>query len=103
MPQVGLGATGVLAEVVLQCVPAHQLLEHTFVSTLKVEHKRFAALTGCGPMQSAMYCVAAASRSESSACCCICVVKSSRIGTQRCSCGRSTTYTASCAWGPKCR
>ena len=34
--QVGLGATGVLAEVVLQCVPAHQLLEHTFVSTLKV-------------------------------------------------------------------
>ena len=35
--QVGLGATGVLAEVVLQCVPAHQLLEHTFVSTLKVQ------------------------------------------------------------------
>ena len=36
MARVGLGACGVVAEVVLQCAPAHQLLEHTFVSTLKV-------------------------------------------------------------------
>lgn len=34
--RVGLGACGVVAEVVLQCVPAHQLLEHTYVSSMKV-------------------------------------------------------------------
>ena len=34
--RVGLGAVGVVAEVVLQCVPAHQLLEHTYVSTMAV-------------------------------------------------------------------
>lgn len=34
--RVGLGALGVVSEVVLQCVPAHQLLEHTYVSTMKV-------------------------------------------------------------------
>lgn len=35
LARVGLGALGVVAEVTLQCVPAHQLLEHTYVSTLK--------------------------------------------------------------------
>lgn len=38
--RVGLGACGVVAEVVLQCVPAHQLLEHTFVSNMKVRRFR---------------------------------------------------------------
>lgn len=36
LARVGLGALGVVAEVTLQCVPAHQLLEHTFVTTGKV-------------------------------------------------------------------
>ncbi len=36
LARVGLGALGVVAEVTLQCVPAHQLLEHTFMSSLKV-------------------------------------------------------------------
>ena len=36
LARVGLGALGVVAEVTLQCVPAHQLLEHTFVSDLEV-------------------------------------------------------------------
>ena len=31
LAKVGLGALGVIAEVTLQCVAAHQLLEHTFV------------------------------------------------------------------------
>nr|WKK54373.1 eAncGLDH [synthetic construct] len=31
----GLGALGVVAEVTLQCVPRHKLLEHTFVSNMK--------------------------------------------------------------------
>ncbi len=35
LARVRLGALGVVAEVTLQCVPAHQLLEHTFVSSLK--------------------------------------------------------------------
>ena len=36
LARVGLGALGVVAEVTLQCVLAHQLLEHTFMSDLKV-------------------------------------------------------------------
>ena len=40
MARVGLGACGVVAEVVLQCVPAHQLLEHTYVSTMEVRRLR---------------------------------------------------------------
>ncbi len=36
----GLGALGVVAEVTLQCVPAHQLLEHTFVTTAKARRLR---------------------------------------------------------------
>mmetsp|Transcript_8981 Transcript_8981/g.11910 ORF Transcript_8981/g.11910 Transcript_8981/m.11910 type:complete len:573 (+) Transcript_8981:1153-2871(+) len=33
MARVGLGCMGVVAEVTLQCVPAHRLTEHTFVTT----------------------------------------------------------------------
>jgi L-galactono-1,4-lactone dehydrogenase len=36
MCRVGLGALGVVAEITLQCVPAHQLLEHTFVTSMRV-------------------------------------------------------------------
>ena len=36
MARVGLGCLGVVSEVTLQCVPAHHLLEHTYVSTHKV-------------------------------------------------------------------
>ncbi len=36
MARVGLGALGVVSEVTLQAVPAHRLLQHTFVSTLQV-------------------------------------------------------------------
>ncbi len=36
MARVGLGSLGVVSEVTLQCVPAHHLLEHTYVSTHKV-------------------------------------------------------------------
>ena len=39
LARVGLGALGVVAEVTLQCVPAHQLLEHTFVSNLKARSR----------------------------------------------------------------
>lgn len=38
----GLGALGVVAEVTLQCVERHELVEHTFVSTaneIKKNHK----------------------------------------------------------------
>ncbi|KAK9839195.1 hypothetical protein WJX81_000695 [Elliptochloris bilobata] len=42
LARVGLGALGVVAEVTLQCVPAHQLLEHTFVSTLKEVKRKHA-------------------------------------------------------------
>ena len=31
--QVGLGALGVVAELTLQCVPAHDLLEHTYTAS----------------------------------------------------------------------
>jgi L-galactono-1,4-lactone dehydrogenase len=33
--RVGLGALGVVAEVTLQCVPAHRLHERTWVSTME--------------------------------------------------------------------
>ncbi len=39
LARVGLGALGVVAEVTLQAVPAHRLLEHTYVSDLKVQHR----------------------------------------------------------------
>mmetsp|Transcript_18685 Transcript_18685/g.56485 ORF Transcript_18685/g.56485 Transcript_18685/m.56485 type:complete len:605 (-) Transcript_18685:704-2518(-) len=35
LTRVGLGACGVVAEVTLQCIPAHDLLEHTYVTDLK--------------------------------------------------------------------
>jgi hypothetical protein len=36
LAKVGLGLLGVVTEVTLQCVDAHQLLEHTFVTTVAV-------------------------------------------------------------------
>lgn len=36
MARVGLGMLGVASEITLQCVPAHTLLEHTFVASAKV-------------------------------------------------------------------
>ncbi|GMH33834.1 hypothetical protein BSKO_01668 [Bryopsis sp. KO-2023] len=38
--RVGLGCFGVVSEATLQCVPAHKLLEKTFVSTVKEVKKR---------------------------------------------------------------
>ena len=35
MARVGLGCLGVVAEVTMQCVPAHRLIERTFVSSVK--------------------------------------------------------------------
>lgn len=40
MARVGLGALGVVSEVTLQAVPAHRLLERTFVSNMKVRLAR---------------------------------------------------------------
>lgn len=42
MARVGLGSLGVISEITLQAVPAHRLLEHTFVSSMK------ASLAVCG-------------------------------------------------------
>eukprot|EP01018_Ginkgo_biloba_P030113 Gb_36463 [translate_table: standard] len=42
----GLGGLGIVAEVTLQCVPRHQLVEHTFVSNIKEirkKHKKWLA------------------------------------------------------------
>eukprot|EP01026_Neomeris_dumetosa_P031392 TRINITY_DN24904_c0_g1_i1.p1 TRINITY_DN24904_c0_g1~~TRINITY_DN24904_c0_g1_i1.p1 ORF type:complete len:658 (-),score=88.13 TRINITY_DN24904_c0_g1_i1:404-2377(-) len=42
--RLGLGALGVVTQVTLQCVPAHKLLEHTFVTTredVKRNHKKW--------------------------------------------------------------
>ncbi len=36
MTKVGLGALGIVSEVTLQLVPAHKLLEHTFIMSSKV-------------------------------------------------------------------
>ena len=36
LARVGLGALGVVADVTLQCVPVHRLVEHTFVASAKV-------------------------------------------------------------------
>ena len=36
LARVGLGLLGVVSQVTLQCCPAHTLLEHTFVASLKV-------------------------------------------------------------------
>ncbi len=35
MARVGLGCLGVVTELTLQCVPAHQLVEHTFTADVK--------------------------------------------------------------------
>ncbi|KAK9866276.1 hypothetical protein WJX84_000737 [Apatococcus fuscideae] len=44
MARVGLGCLGVVSEVTLQCVPAHHLLEHTYVTTHKEVRRRHARL-----------------------------------------------------------
>uniref|UniRef100_A0A0D6R329 FAD-binding PCMH-type domain-containing protein n=1 Tax=Araucaria cunninghamii TaxID=56994 RepID=A0A0D6R329_ARACU len=36
----GLGGLGIVAEITLQCVPRHQLVEHTFVSNVKEVRKK---------------------------------------------------------------
>ena len=41
MARVGLGALGVVSEVTLQLVPAHQLLEHTYIMSSKVRRTCF--------------------------------------------------------------
>ena len=40
MTRVGLGALGIVSEVTLQLVPAHHLLEHTFIMSSKVGMRR---------------------------------------------------------------
>ena len=42
LARVGLGALGVVTEVTLQCVPAHKLVQHTFVDTRAGVAKRHA-------------------------------------------------------------
>lgn len=42
MTRVGLGVCGVVAEVELQCVPAHHLLQHTYVTTIEALRKNHA-------------------------------------------------------------
>ena len=44
LAKVGLGALGVVSEVTLQCVPAHKLLQTTFVETRAGVQKRHAEL-----------------------------------------------------------
>lgn len=44
LAKVGLGCLGVVIEVTLQCVPAHELLEHTFVVTSDELRRRHAGL-----------------------------------------------------------
>ena len=40
MARVGLGCLGVVAELTLQCVPAHELLQHTQVMTRRQVHQQ---------------------------------------------------------------
>lgn len=40
LAKVGLGCLGVISEVTMQCIPAHNLLEHTFVLTRKQARKQ---------------------------------------------------------------
>lgn len=42
MARVGLGCLGVVTELTLQCVPAHQLVEHKFTANVKEVHKNHA-------------------------------------------------------------
>ena len=44
LAKVGLGSLGVVTEVTLQCVPAHQLVEHTFVMTANELRRQHAGL-----------------------------------------------------------
>ena len=47
LAKVSLGALGIVAKVTLQCVPAHRLLEHTFVlSAAEVEQQHTSLLQG---------------------------------------------------------
>lgn len=40
MARVGLGCLGVVAELTIQCVPSHQLLQHTQVMTRQQVHQQ---------------------------------------------------------------
>ena len=44
MARVGLGSLGVVTEVTLQCVPSHELVEHTYVATSNEVRKQHAQL-----------------------------------------------------------
>lgn len=44
MARVGLGSLGVVTEVTLQCVPAHELVEHTYVATSNEVRQQHAQL-----------------------------------------------------------
>ena len=44
LARVGLGALGIVAEVTMQCIPAHKLLEHTFVLSRAEAMKRLPIL-----------------------------------------------------------
>lgn len=44
MARVGLGSLGVVTEVTLQCVPAHELVEHTYVATSSEVRRQHAQL-----------------------------------------------------------
>ena len=47
MARVGLGALGIVSEVTLQLVPAHHLLEHTFIMSSKVSAPIACSTTVC--------------------------------------------------------
>ncbi len=50
MTRVGLGALGIVSEVTLQLVPAHHLLEHTFIMSSKVRTHRPCSICPVRPL-----------------------------------------------------
>ena len=44
LARVGLGSLGILAEVTMQCIPAHKLMEHTYVLTRDMARKKLPEL-----------------------------------------------------------
>ena len=52
LAKVGLGWLGVVSEVTIQCVPAHKLVQHTYVETrhgIEKRHREHQGLTQCSP------------------------------------------------------
>ena len=47
MARVGLGALGVVTQLTLQCVPAHRLVEQTYVASSQVSSSLAAYVQAC--------------------------------------------------------